>query len=152
MFALSVVVLVPVPDSTAKATITVTAGKAKYDATKRAIVSGSCDWGFVVCCVVGEGLRGVSWLEARLRLMMSFGASESDRFHSCPPDQQVWKLRRFAGGAEHALRADVVLVSTTKEAKPWARPPISMAFQVGWFGGWVISYMHIVDVRNDCTS
>lgn len=46
-----------------------------------------------------------------------------------PP--QVWKLRRFAGGAEHALRADVTLVSTTKEAKPWVRPPISMSFQVG---------------------
>jgi hypothetical protein len=39
MFALSVVVLVPVPDNTAKAIIRVTTGKAKYDATKRAIVS-----------------------------------------------------------------------------------------------------------------
>jgi AP-2 complex subunit mu-1 len=42
----------------------------------------------------------------------------------------VWKIRRFSGGAEHSLRADVVLVATTKEAKPWARPPISMSFQV----------------------
>lgn len=39
MFALGVVVLVPVPDNTAKATISVTSGKAKYDATKKAIVS-----------------------------------------------------------------------------------------------------------------
>lgn len=39
MFALNTVVLVPVPDYTAKATITVTTGKAKYDATKKAIVS-----------------------------------------------------------------------------------------------------------------
>lgn len=40
MFALNVVVLVPVPDNTAKANILVTSGKAKYDATKKAIVSG----------------------------------------------------------------------------------------------------------------
>lgn len=32
-------VLVPVPDYTAKCTILVTTGKAKYDATKKAIVS-----------------------------------------------------------------------------------------------------------------
>jgi hypothetical protein len=34
-------VLVPVPDYTAKCTILVTTGKAKYDATKKAIVSRS---------------------------------------------------------------------------------------------------------------
>lgn len=33
------VVLIPVPDNTAKAKILVTAGKAKYDATKQALVS-----------------------------------------------------------------------------------------------------------------
>jgi hypothetical protein len=47
-----------------------------------------------------------------------------------PPPPKVWKVRRFAGGTEHGLRAEVVLVSTTKEAKPWVRPPISMSFQV----------------------
>jgi hypothetical protein len=40
MFALNVVVLVPVPDYTAKANILVTTGKAKYDATKKALVGG----------------------------------------------------------------------------------------------------------------
>lgn len=39
MFALNTVVLVPVPDYTAKCTILVTSGKAKYDATRKAIVS-----------------------------------------------------------------------------------------------------------------
>jgi hypothetical protein len=39
MFALNTVVLVPVPDYTAKTNIVVTTGKAKYDATKKAIVS-----------------------------------------------------------------------------------------------------------------
>jgi AP-2 complex subunit mu-1 len=38
LFALSVVVLVPVPDNTSRAAISVTTGKAKYDATKKAIV------------------------------------------------------------------------------------------------------------------
>jgi hypothetical protein len=42
MFALGVAVLVPVPDNTAKCHISVTAGKAKYDATKKAIVSRPC--------------------------------------------------------------------------------------------------------------
>ena len=40
-------VLVPVPDYTAKCTILVTTGKAKYDATKKAIVSANC---FHTCC------------------------------------------------------------------------------------------------------
>lgn len=41
MFALNTVLLVPVPDYTAKCNILVTTGKAKYDATKKAIVSGA---------------------------------------------------------------------------------------------------------------
>ncbi len=43
-----VVVLVPVPDNTASAKLLVTAGRAKYDATKKALV-----W------KVGRGRRGV---------------------------------------------------------------------------------------------
>lgn len=46
------------------------------------------------------------------------------------PVAQVWKIKRFTGAAEHSLRAEVTMVSTTKERKPWARPPISMNFQV----------------------
>ncbi|KAG1679636.1 hypothetical protein FOA52_006153 [Chlamydomonas sp. UWO 241] len=75
----SVVITVPVPENTAKATILVTSGKAKYDATKRAL---------------------------------------------------IWKMPKFVGEAEHTLRAEVTLVSTTKERKPWVRPPIAMSFQI----------------------
>lgn len=51
---------------------------------------------------------------------------------AAPPfTRQVWKIKRFTGAAEHSLRAEVTMVSTTKERKPWARPPISMNFQVG---------------------
>ncbi|GBF91132.1 AP-2 complex subunit mu [Raphidocelis subcapitata] len=99
LFGLSVVVLVPVPDNTAKAAISVTTGKAKYDATKKAI---------------------------------------------------VWKIRRFAGGAEHSLRAEVSLVASTRgEAKPWGRPPISMSFQVPMFSssGMRVAYLKILERR-----
>ena len=45
IYGSSMVVLVPVPESTAKANILVTLGKAKYDATKKALVSvGLCPW------------------------------------------------------------------------------------------------------------
>jgi AP-2 complex subunit mu-1 len=45
----------------------------------------------------------------------------------------VWRLRRFTGEAEHMLTADVELIQNTKSAKPWARPPISVDFQVPMF-------------------
>ncbi|KAF8068352.1 AP2M [Scenedesmus sp. PABB004] len=98
LFGLNVVLLVPVPDTTARAAITVSAGKAKYDATKKAI---------------------------------------------------VWKIKRFAGGAEHSLRAEVSMVSTTKERKAWPRPPISMSFQVPMFSasGLRVAYLKILERR-----
>eukprot|EP00879_Flechtneria_rotunda_P003291 GHRR01003516.1.p1 GENE.GHRR01003516.1~~GHRR01003516.1.p1 ORF type:complete len:424 (+),score=105.05 GHRR01003516.1:317-1588(+) len=98
MFALSTVMLVPVPEYTAKCTILVTSGKAKYDATKKAI---------------------------------------------------VWKIKRFSGSTEHSLRAEVTMVSTTKERKPWSRPPISMNFQVPMFSasGLRVAYLKILERR-----
>lgn len=44
----------------------------------------------------------------------------------------VWKLKRFVGQSEHAMAATVELIATTREKKPWARPPIGMQFQVGF--------------------
>ncbi len=41
-FALSTVLLLPVPDYTSRVTLRVSAGKAKYDAAKKAIVSRAC--------------------------------------------------------------------------------------------------------------
>eukprot|EP00803_Ostreobium_quekettii_P001696 evm.model.scf_3664.1 EVM.evm.TU.scf_3664.1 scf_3664:1961-7119(+) len=96
LFALNVVVTVPVPGNTSKATTMVTAGRAKYDATKNAI---------------------------------------------------IWKIRRFSGQFEHTLRAEVVLVSTLKEKKAWARPPISMQFLVPMFSasGMRVQYLKILE-------
>ena len=33
---------------------------------------------------------------------------------------------------EHTLLANVEVITTTKEGKPWTRPPIQMSFQVRW--------------------
>jgi hypothetical protein len=44
--------------------------------------------------------------------------------------RKVWKMSKFMGESDHSLRAEVILVATTKEKKPWVRPPISMQFQV----------------------
>ena len=41
----------------------------------------------------------------------------------------VWKVKRYQGMSEHALTASVELIATTRERKPWGRPPIAMAFQ-----------------------
>lgn len=92
----SVAVVIPVPDNTAKANILVTNGKAKYDATKKAL---------------------------------------------------VWKMSKFVGEADHSLRAEVILVATTTEKKPWVRPPISMTFTVPQLNASTmrISYLTIIE-------
>jgi AP-2 complex subunit mu-1 len=59
MFALNTVVLVPVPDYTAKCNIMVTSGKAKYDATKKAIVSGLRGGS---CCKTGCCMAACFWV------------------------------------------------------------------------------------------
>ncbi len=41
------------------------------------------------------------------------------------------QVPKFMGGAEHALRAEVTLVASTRDKKPWGRPPIQLQFQVG---------------------
>lgn len=59
-FSLPCQVLVPVPDYTAKCTILVTTGKAKYDATKKAIVS---TWLMAASCILLQlMLLAPAWL------------------------------------------------------------------------------------------
>ena len=45
----------------------------------------------------------------------------------------VWKIKRFPGASEHSLAANVELIATTKEKKPWSRAPISLTFQARCF-------------------
>ena len=44
----------------------------------------------------------------------------------------IWKIKRFTGGQEYQLSAEITLIHTT-EKKVWNRPPISMSFQVPMF-------------------
>ena len=45
----------------------------------------------------------------------------------------VWKIKRFQGGCELSLHAEVDLISTTEEKKKWTQPPLSMDFSVPMF-------------------
>ena len=45
----------------------------------------------------------------------------------------VWKIKKFQGITELTLSAEVELVSTTTERKPWHKPPLSMDFHVPMF-------------------
>eukprot|EP00884_Botryococcus_braunii_P011632 jgi/Botrbrau1/2046/Bobra.0047s0023.1 len=94
LFAINVVVTIPVPDNTANADLQITQGKAKYDAKKHAL---------------------------------------------------VWKIKRCQGMAEHALVGSVNLIATTREKKPWGRPPINMLFQVPMYSasGLRVQYLKV---------
>eukprot|EP01006_Ploeotia_vitrea_P061167 TRINITY_DN77400_c0_g1_i1.p1 TRINITY_DN77400_c0_g1~~TRINITY_DN77400_c0_g1_i1.p1 ORF type:complete len:433 (+),score=46.20 TRINITY_DN77400_c0_g1_i1:96-1394(+) len=42
----------------------------------------------------------------------------------------LWRIRRFPGGSEFSFSAEIQLISTTQAYQAWARPPISLQFQV----------------------
>ena len=81
-FANGVVLKIPVPNHTARATVKVTGGKSKYIAKEHAL---------------------------------------------------IWKIKQFQGMTELQLSADVELISTMSEKKPWGKPPVSLNFQVPMF-------------------
>lgn len=64
------------------------------------------------------------------------------------PDQKaiVWRIKRFPGGAEFMLQAEVDLMQTTR-AKAWSRPPISFSFNVSMFtsSGVYVRYLRVYD-------
>jgi AP-2 complex subunit mu-1 len=41
-----------------------------------------------------------------------------------------WTINKFSGQKEHSLSADVLLVSTTREKKPWSRCACNTHFQL----------------------
>lgn len=55
----------------------------------------------------------------------------------------VWKIKKFVGGDERVLQADVELISTTREKKPWSRPPIQLGFQVPMFSASGLSVLYL---------
>jgi len=64
------------------------------------------------------------------------------------PDQKaiVWRVKKWNGGAEFMMQADVDLMATTKN-KGWNRPPISMDFNVSMFtaSGVYVRYLRVYD-------
>jgi AP-2 complex subunit mu-1 len=62
----------------------------------------------------------------------------------------VWKIKRFTGVQEHSLVANVELISTTKERKPWTRPPIQLSFQVPMYSasGLRVQYLKVWEKSN----
>ena len=64
------------------------------------------------------------------------------------PDQKaiVWRIKRWTGGSEFLLQADVDLMQTTK-SKAWSRPPISVDFNVSMFtsSGVYVRYLRVYD-------
>ena len=65
---------------------------------------------------------------ARCRLSVGIGSAKYVPEHNAV----VWRVRRFAGGAEVVLNGEVELIMSTKN-KPWVRPPMSVDFQVPMF-------------------
>lgn len=139
MFGTGVLVLVPVPQHTSKATILVTNGKAKYDGVRKALV-----WK-----VNPSSTIALTWTARRLDLdckgAVHFGISPASYGRGKPPSCMMnWpsttllfplllliQIPKFPGGTECALRAEVFILSTTaSEKKPWDRPPITMQFTV----------------------
>jgi Adaptor complexes medium subunit family len=127
-FALNVVTLIPVPDHTAKADIQVTQVRLEVPLRWR-----SDDWFLHVCLSVRPSV-----CRARASMMQS-ATRWSDRLSVCLQGKAkydakrhalVWKVKRFSGQSEQALIAQVDLIATTKEKKPWGRPPIQMSFNV----------------------
>lgn len=80
LFGQNVVIKVPVPANTARTTINVSTGRAKFEPEHRAI---------------------------------------------------VWRIKRFPGGCEYMITADVQLMPSTSQ-KAWSRPPIQVGALVGW--------------------
>lgn len=44
----------------------------------------------------------------------------------------MWRIRKFPGGSEMTIQADVELIRLAKK-KAWVRPPIDLEFQVPMF-------------------
>ena len=126
LFALNVVVRIPVPKYTAKANMQViTCGDGAFS---RFSARPSRD---------GRGcnaLSGSSCLDMNCTVLprcfllpqMTAGKAKYDS----AKNELVWKIKRFEGQKEQSLAAEVELVSTTNDRSTWSRPPIKMDFQV----------------------
>jgi AP-2 complex subunit mu-1 len=63
----------------------------------------------------------------------------------------VWRIKRFPGGCEFMITADVTLMPSTSH-KAWSRPPIQVEFQVPMFtsSGVHVRFLRVYD-KSGCT-
>ena len=109
MFALGVVVKIPVPKQTAKTNFQVTTGRAKYNPSIDCLV---WKWVYIIFPPIHlynsfVGVLLIIWFYLLL-----------------------FRIRKFPGQTESTLSAEIELISTMGEKKSWTRPPIQMEFQV----------------------
>lgn len=116
LFALNVIVKIPLPTNTALVTPSVLTGK-----TKCASVTTNAIMTLAIAMTIA---------------MMLLRPQSSTRHDLCfcryePENHQLlWKVKRFPGGAEYSFSAEVELSARIDDKKTWNRPPISMDFQV----------------------
>ena len=158
LFALNLVVTIPMPDNTARADLQVSAGAALAAALRscrpRPAAALSAAYGFCQASLNSRvyqdaGPAKVQHAEPCAAIpevaMLPSLASQHGSPKLAPTAQLgvagkakydakkhalVWKIKRFPGAAEQSLVASVELIATTKEKKPWSRAPISLTFQV----------------------
>jgi len=86
---------------------------------------------------------------ARAKIRCSFGRAKYE------PEQGsiIWRIKRFNGGAECELAADVELMPLVRP-KVWSRPPISAEFQVPMFtsSGVHVRFLRVYDKSGYSTS
>ncbi|KAL6544046.1 AP-2 complex subunit mu [Orobanche gracilis] len=118
MFALGVVVKIPVPKQTAKTSFQVTSGRAKYSPSIDCLV-----WKHFEKMVSHKNTQGMTSL-------LGTGKCHSQYDPLIYPEKLI---RKFPGQTEPTLSAEIELISTMTEKKSWTRPPIQMEFQVPMF-------------------
>jgi AP-2 complex subunit mu-1 len=62
----------------------------------------------------------------------------------------VWRIGSFPGATESTLAAAVDLLPTTREKKPWVRPPVTIDFQIPMHScsGVQVRFLKVYDKSN----
>jgi AP-2 complex subunit mu-1 len=82
---------------------------------------------------------------AKINERVSMGKAKYEPEHN----NMVWKINRFAGGAEGVLNADATLTTMTNH-KAWSRPPLSLSFSLLMFtsSGLAVRYLKVFEKSN----
>ncbi|GER50610.1 AP-2 complex subunit mu [Striga asiatica] len=114
MFALGVVVKIPVPKQTAKTS---------FQSWRTEAVNGFCNF------TAEPQMTNIDRCLKRFVKLLSISINKFDHGNGAC----FARIRKFPGQTEPTLSAEVELISTMTEKKSWTRPPIQMEFQVPMF-------------------